>query len=162
MGDTFNITRFVNDTSPIRGIIEVNNNYVDLTDYEVYFYYDEIQPDGSIKNIKIKSLFGNVKQGEIAIYPKIQYSWDITDKNNPVNCKPFTIPSPREGFDYSIIRTKTTYEKYDKGEYVLIDDNYVTYDPANPDHQGLTRYTKFVEKHTHRVGKLIIMPRVGE
>ncbi len=149
-------TRYVNDTFPMLATIELDGDCIDITEDTIYFYYNEITDSGS-KLIKIEAIQINSPKGQIAIYPKINYSYDITDILVPVNYVPFTIPGV---FDYSIVSTKVIYDLYDNGEYVLINNEYIEYDETK--YTGMQRYNKFIEKHTYAVGKITILDRVGE
>lgn len=158
MGMKFtNTTRYKNDTFPIEGTIEINGDYLDITGYTVYYYYDEFV-NNAHKLIRIEVIQLNAREGSVAVYPKINYSYDITDPDNIVPYVPFTKTGV---FDYSVVRTKTIYDKYSLGEYVTLNGtSYIPY--VEIDHSGLQRYTKFVEKYTHSVGKITILDRVGE
>lgn len=151
-----NPTRYVNDTFPMLATIELDGDCIDITEDTIYFYYNEIT-DSGIKLIKIEAIKINAPKGQIAIYPKINYSYDITDTLVPVNYIPFTKIGM---FDYSLVGTKITYDTYDHGEYVLISNEYIKYDENK--HNGMQRYNKFTEKHTYTVGKITILDRVGE
>jgi len=155
----FDIIRYKNDTYPEIGSLEENNNYIDLSDgWYVHMYYDEIQLDNSIKNILLKAIIANPQQGKYSFYPKQQYCFDITDKDNIINYHPFRVPGT---FEYSIVRKKDSYERVDDGEYVYEDGIYRLYD-SNVDSDTVQKYTKFTETVTHGIGKLIISDRVGE
>jgi len=147
------IIRYENDTYPETGNIEVNGSPVDISDYDVYFYYKE-----GTKLIRITATKPNAKEGRVAFYPKVTHTQDVTDKNNPVDCEAFTVPGE---YIYAIVRSRTIYEPYSDGLYVNINDEFVLYDANNPDHADKDRFTLIEDKMTHKTGKLIISARVG-
>jgi hypothetical protein len=146
------IVRYRNDTYPITGSIEENNNPVDLSDgWNVYMWY--IEED---KLIQLDAIITNPKKGTIVIYPTKDYCKDITDQTNPVAMQAFTKPGK---YDYTIVRSRIVYRKNDDGDYVEDNGTYREFDPATD--AGKQRYVKIDEKVTHSVGKIIVSDRVG-
>ena len=147
-----NIERYKNDTYSISDVITVDGDYVDITDYAVYLYYLEID-----KLIRLQAIKSDAKNGKVVFYPKINYSLNITDTQNPTPYTPFAVAGK---YDYSIVKVKITYDTYALGDYVFVSGEYVPYDLTV--HNGMVRYTRFEDKRTHTVGKIIINDRVGE
>lgn len=151
------IDRFAFDSYPVTSIIKVNSIPVNMEGWDVYLYYTEIQPDLSAIEVRITGVVTNAAKGTVKFYPRTTYCYDIT---NSVAYVGLAVAGTH---DYSIVRKKMFYEQNDAGDYVYIniDSEYVLYDSGNPEHDGLQRYSTYIETMTHAVGKIEISARAG-
>ena len=152
---TVDITRVAQDSYPVASVIKVNGNPVDLTDWNVYLYYTEIQPDLSAIEVRITGVVTNAKRGVVKFYPRDTYCYNVTLGT------PYTGFSVLGDHTYSIVRDAIRYEQDALGIYVLIDGVYILFSELEPTHEGLRLYSRYTEIMTHTVGAVTITARAG-
>ena len=147
------IFRYENDTYPIVSSVKVNGTPVALNKWDVYFYYNEVDGDVARK-IRIEGVMDSRTTGKVKFYPRDKYAYDET---NGVAVAAFTVVGE---YEFSIVRTGTSYEADAAGTYVLIGGEYIVYDVTNDEHTDRARFDPYSESMTHAVGMIKVGARL--
>lgn len=162
-----NINRVAFDTYPEKFVYDVNGDKVDVSDWNVFLNYREAQgtvPE-TFKNIKITGVKHQFNIGEVRFYPRELYCEEFLDNGSLVGT--YTGFNKVGTHDFMTTREKTFYYADDVGLYVIGNElvagveSYILYDEFNPLHEGLQRFSTYVEKMTHASGTITIEEKVG-
>lgn len=149
------IERITKDSYPVVVDINSNGTPIDLSDWVVDLYYNEVQPDASIQVIKISGVITNAKKGVVKFYPRTSFCYNVT------------LATAYAGFSvvgkhaYSVVQSGTRYEQDAAGTHVLVAGVYVLYDSQDPAHVDLQRYSQYTETITRMLGEIAIEDRPG-
>lgn len=144
-----NIVRELGDTIPELFKLQSQSGSVDLSEADVFFEYKE-----NDKTIKISGVSSSYIEGDVAFYPRAEFTIDTSNGDAPYQA--FQVAG---SFPYKVSRNVKRYYKDDDGWFVKESGSYefVAYDDTNPGHLEKQRYSEVVEVMTHFNGTIRVI-----